>query len=107
MPRAITLRFDCTASDLRRLARLSKDAPQARRLLALAAIYGGGKRTEVARLGNVTLQIVWRKARQYAAALRRRWVIASRRGCQKTACANAPSKRPARLRHHHGPAATP
>jgi hypothetical protein len=58
MPRAITLRSDFTASDLRRLARLSNDAPQARRLLALAAIYDGGKRTEAARLGNVTLQIV-------------------------------------------------
>jgi transposase len=58
MPRAITLRSDFNASDLRQLARRSKDAPQARRLLALAAIYGGGKRTEAARLGNVTLQIV-------------------------------------------------
>lgn len=58
MPRAITLRSDFTALDLRRLARLSKDAPQARRLLALAAIYDGGKRTAAARLGNVTLQIV-------------------------------------------------
>ncbi len=58
MPPAITLRSDFDASDLRRLARLSKDAPQARRLLALAAIYDGSKRTEAARLGNVTLQIV-------------------------------------------------
>ena len=58
MPRAITLRSDFNASDLRRLARQSKDAPQARRLLALAAICGGGQRTEAARLGNVTLQIV-------------------------------------------------
>jgi len=57
MPRAVTLRSDFNASDLRHLARRSKDAPQARRLLALAAIYGGGKRTEAARLGNVTLQI--------------------------------------------------
>ena len=44
MPRAITLRSDFIASGLRRLARLSKDAAQARRLLALAAIYDGGKR---------------------------------------------------------------
>jgi transposase len=58
MPRALSLRSDFTASDLRRLARLSRDAPQARRLLALAAIYDGGKRTEAARRGNVTLQIV-------------------------------------------------
>ena len=56
--RRITLRSDFNASDLRHLARRSKDAPQARRLLALAVIYGGGKRTEAARLGNVTLQIV-------------------------------------------------
>ena len=58
MPRAITLRSDFIASYLRRLVRLSKDAPQARRLLALAAIHQGGKRTDAARLGNVTLQIV-------------------------------------------------
>lgn len=58
MARAITLRSDFTASDLRRLARLSKDAPQARRLLALAVIHDGDKRTDAARLGNVTLQIV-------------------------------------------------
>jgi len=58
MPRAISLRSDFTASDLRRLARASRNAPQARRLLALAAIYDGGKRTEAARLGNVTLQFV-------------------------------------------------
>ena len=38
--------------------RSSRDAPQARRLLALAAIYDGGTRSEAARLGNVTLQIV-------------------------------------------------
>ena len=58
VPRAITLLSDFTASHLRRLVRLSKDAPQARRLLALAAIHDGGKRTDAARLGNVTLQIV-------------------------------------------------
>lgn len=46
------------AIDLRRLARRSKDAAQARRLLALAAIYDGGSRTEAALLGDVTLQIV-------------------------------------------------
>lgn len=58
MPRAVNLRSDFNASDLSRLARLSKDALQARRLLALSAIYDGGKRLEAARLGNVTLQIV-------------------------------------------------
>jgi transposase len=59
MPRAIALRPDFSATELRRLARRSKDdAAQARRLLALAAIYDGGMRSEAARLGNVTLQIV-------------------------------------------------
>ena len=35
-----------------------KDGPQARRLLALAAIYDGMSRTEAARIGGVTVQIV-------------------------------------------------
>lgn len=58
MPRAIALRSDFTSTDLRRLARGSKDASQARRLLSLAVIYDNGTRSEAARLGNVTLQIV-------------------------------------------------
>jgi transposase len=40
------------------LARGSKNGPQARRLLALAAIYEGGTRSEAAKIGGVTLQIV-------------------------------------------------
>jgi hypothetical protein len=35
---------------MRALARKTKDGPQARRLLALAAIYDGATRTEVARI---------------------------------------------------------
>ncbi|GIX11442.1 MAG: hypothetical protein KatS3mg116_3350 [Elioraea sp.] len=58
MARGIALRSDFTAAELRRLARRSRDACQARRLLALAAIHDGGTRSEAARLGNVTLQIV-------------------------------------------------
>ena len=58
MPRAISLRSDFAGSRLRALARQSKDAGQARRLLALAVVYEGGSRTEAARLGDVTLQIV-------------------------------------------------
>lgn len=58
MPRAIALRSDFDAADLRDLARRSKDVGQARRLLALAAIYDGGTRSEAARIGSVTLQIV-------------------------------------------------
>lgn len=39
-------------------ARRSRDAAQARRLLALASIYDGGSRSAAARLGGVTRQIV-------------------------------------------------
>ena len=41
----IPLRPDFDATSLRCTARASKDAGQARRLLALAAIYGGDTRT--------------------------------------------------------------
>jgi transposase len=54
----IPLRNDFDAAALRQIARRSKDGPQARRLLALAAIYDGASRTEAARIGGVTLQIV-------------------------------------------------
>ncbi len=39
-------------------AKQTKDAAQARRLLALAAVYDGATRTEAARIGGVTLQVV-------------------------------------------------
>jgi transposase len=54
----IALRTDFDASAVRAAARRSKDGGQARRLLALAAIYEGSSRTEAARIGGVTLQIV-------------------------------------------------
>lgn len=58
MGQAIALRSDFDGAALRRLARFSKSAPQARRLLALAQIYDGGSRSDAARIGGVTLQIV-------------------------------------------------
>lgn len=54
----IPLRTDFDAKSLRSTARRSKDGPQARRLLALAAIYDGASRSEAARIGGVTLQII-------------------------------------------------
>jgi transposase len=54
----VPLRTDYDAKRLRSLARRSTDAPQARRLLALAAVYEGASRTEAAKIGGVTLQIV-------------------------------------------------
>lgn len=58
MGSAVSLRDGFDGSGLRHLARQTKDANQARRLLALAAIYDGGSRSEAARIGSVTLQIV-------------------------------------------------
>jgi len=54
----LPLRADYDAADLRTAARRSKDAAQARRLLSLAAVYDGATRSEAARIGGVTLQIV-------------------------------------------------
>ena len=53
----IPLRADFDAQTTRAAAKRSKDGPQARRLLALAAIYDGSTRTEAAKIGGVTLQI--------------------------------------------------
>lgn len=58
MGRAVQLRQDYDGDLLRRLARASDDSDQTRRLLALALIYDGGRRTDAAKLGGVTLQIV-------------------------------------------------
>jgi len=55
---AIPLRRDFDAAALRSVAKKTKDAAQARRLLALAVIYEGAMRTEAAKIGDVTLQIV-------------------------------------------------
>lgn len=54
----LPLRADFDALALRQLARESDDANQARRLLALASIYDGGSRTEAAKVGDVTVQVV-------------------------------------------------
>ena len=54
----ILLRADFDATRLRLVACESKDANQVRRLLALAAIYDGARRTEAAEIGGVTLQVI-------------------------------------------------
>jgi transposase len=54
----VPLRGDFGAAQLRGLARKTKDGPQARRLLALSAIYDGATRTEAAKIGGVGLQII-------------------------------------------------
>lgn len=55
MAAPIALREDFGGPGLRKLAKQSKDAAQARRPLALAEIYDGGSRMDVARIGGVTL----------------------------------------------------
>jgi transposase len=56
MGTAIALREDYEAGDLRRLAGRARDAKQARRLLALAAVYDGKDRAEAARIGAMDRQ---------------------------------------------------
>src|ERR1700746_2948748 len=58
MAAAIALRPDFAGSDLRRGAKQTKDAKQARRLLALAVICDGGSRSDAALVGDVGLQII-------------------------------------------------
>jgi transposase len=58
MSAPIPLRQDFDASQLRGLAKKSKEGPQARRLLALAAIYDGAMRAEAAKIGGVGVQII-------------------------------------------------
>lgn len=56
MGAAVVLRGDFGADDLRRFAGRAKDASQARRLLALAAVLDGMNRTEAARIGGMDRQ---------------------------------------------------
>jgi transposase len=58
MGTAVRLREDFDATQLRALAKQSKEADQTRRLLALAEIYDAGSRGSAAALGGVGLQTV-------------------------------------------------
>jgi transposase len=58
MAAAVLLRDDFDGPALRRLARVTKDAAQARRLLALAEVCDGGFRSDAARVGGVGLQTI-------------------------------------------------
>lgn len=54
----VALRADFAGLQLRALAKQSKDAAFARRLLALAEIFDGGSRSDAARIGGVGLQTI-------------------------------------------------
>ena len=87
MPVALRTDFDAVACRL--AAKRSKDGPQARRLLTLAAIYEGASRSEAARIGGVTVQIV------------RDWVVKfNSRGSEGLIDRKAPG-RPPRLNAEH------
>jgi transposase len=56
MGRAIAVRADYTSGEVRRLAKRAKDAGQARRLLAIAAVLDGASREEAAKIGGMDRQ---------------------------------------------------
>src|ERR1700747_3143518 len=56
MGRAVAVRADYTAGEVRRLAKQAKDGAQARRLLAIAAVLDGASRTEAAKIGGMDRQ---------------------------------------------------
>jgi hypothetical protein len=56
MGHAIPVRTDYTAGEIRRLAQRAKDAAQARRLLAIAAVLDGASREEAAKIGGMDRQ---------------------------------------------------
>jgi len=56
MTRAIALRGDYTAGDVRKLAARTKDANQSRRLLSIAAVYDGMSRGDAAKIGGMDRQ---------------------------------------------------
>ena len=58
MGTALPLREDFDAAQLRVLAQRSRNGAQNRRLLALAVIYDGHRRSEAARFAGVGLQII-------------------------------------------------
>ncbi len=58
MGAAVKLRTDYDGARLRDLAKRSGNSAQARRLIALAEIYDGRRRSDAARLAGVGLQII-------------------------------------------------
>ena len=56
MGHAIPVRTDYAAGEVRRFAQRAKDAAQARRLLAIAAVLEGASREEAAKIGGMDRQ---------------------------------------------------
>ena len=56
MPRAVPIRTDIPAAELRRRAKLETDGRASRRMLALAAVLEGASREDTARLAGMDRQ---------------------------------------------------
>src|SRR5882724_6896024 len=56
MGQAIAVRSGYTSGEVRRFAKRAKDAAQARRLLALAAVLDGASRKDAAKVGGMDRQ---------------------------------------------------
>jgi hypothetical protein len=56
MGQALAVRTDFTAGEVRRMAKRAKDAAQARRLLAIAAVLDGALREDAAKVGGMDRQ---------------------------------------------------
>src|SRR5579863_7403608 len=56
MGQAIAVRTDFSAGEVRRFAKRAKDAAQARRLLAIAAVLDGASREDTAKIGGMDRQ---------------------------------------------------
>jgi hypothetical protein len=107
MPVALKLRDDCSAEELRALARRSKDVNQSRRLLSFAAVRDGMDRRAAARIGGMDRQILLRRRsdRYFAPRSRagNRNVLPSIRWCSR----RSPSRTVGRQGRNSPPPARP
>ena len=72
MGRAVPVRTDYTAGEVRRFAKHAKDAGQARRLLAIAAVLDGASREEAAKVGGM---IARRCGTGSSASMSKGWMV--------------------------------
>ena len=71
MGQAIAERTDYGAGEVRRFAKRAKDAAQARRLLAIAAVLDGASREEAAKIGGMDRQTLRDWVIRFNARIRR------------------------------------
>ena len=95
MPSAVPLRTDFSASELRRLAKRSRDNNQSRRLLSLAAVLERINCTDAARTGGMDRQTLRDWVHRFNEAgpegLLDNWASGRLRGCRRI---RSPHSRP-------------